>query len=275
MVKVGDIALTSLDTITCFDVTSGAYLFTLDELHNANISQSEEKVDITGKQGRKITSLKRNKAVTISGDNGLVSAGLWELQTGSSFAQSNTATVEWVDYLTVASTGNKAITSYIAIGTAGSEIEGCFVKDSSGLLSTELTQVASSISSGKFTYTPNTKTLQFHTDMAAGTEIVVFYKRRIQADVLKNESDKYAGKCKMYIDATGEDKCANVYHVQIYVPKADFSGEWSFDMGDNQTIHSFNAEALAGGCGDGSSFFTYSVFAGDTKDRDASGAIVS
>ena len=268
MVRVNDIALTSLETITCFDITTGAYLFTLDELQSANISQTEEKVDITGKQGRKLTSLKRNKAVTISGDNGLVSTGLWELQTGSSF-ENKATDVEWTDYLTVKS-DNTAATSYVAIGTAGAEIEGLFIKDESGLLSTELTQVAGGtedpVVSGTFSYAPATKTLQMFTDVDAGTEIVVFYKRKIQAAVLANNSDKYSGKCAMYIDAIGEDRCANIYHVQIYVPKADFSGEFSFDMGDNQTIHSFEAEALSGACGTAGEFFTYTVFGQTTPD---------
>jgi len=264
MVNVADIALTSLETITCFDITTGGYLFMLDELQNANISQTEEKVDITGKQGRKITSLKRNKAVTVSGDNGIVSAGLWEKQTGSEFETTTTAIVEWTDYVTV-DASHEATSSYTAVGTAGAEIEGCFVKDENGLLSTELKQ-DSSASSGKFTYTVATKKLAFHTDIAAGTEIVLFYKRRLSASVLKDSSDKYSGKCAMYIDAIGEDKCANVYRVQIYVPKADFSGEFSFDMGDNQTIHSFQAEALSGSCGGSGEFFTYTVFANDAAD---------
>lgn len=263
MVHVSDIALTSLETITCFDITTGAYLFTLDELQSANISQTEEKVDIVGRQGRKLTSLKRNKAVTVSGENGLVATGLWELQTGSSF-ENKVTEVAWTDYLTVAA-DNSATTGYKAIGTEGAEIEGCFIKDASGLLSQELEQAAA-VSSGKFTYDPDTKTLQFHTDVTAGTEIVVFYKRNIQAAVLANASDKYSSKCAMYIDAIGEDRCANIYHVQIYIPKADFSGEFSFDMGDNQTIHSFEAEALSGACGTAGEFFTYTVFGQNAED---------
>ena len=245
--------------------TLQAYLFTLDELQSANISQTEEKVDIVGRQGRKLTSLKRNKAVTVSGENGLVATGLWELQTGSSF-ENKVTEVAWTDYLTVAA-DNTAETKYIAIGTEGAEIEGCFIKDASGLLSTELKQAAAA-AAGKFAYDPETKTLQFHTDVTAGTEIVVFYKRNIQAAVLANASDKYSSKCAMYIDAIGEDRCANIYHVQIYIPKADFSGEFSFDMGDNQTIHSFEAEALSGACGTAGEFFTYTVFGQNAPDAE-------
>ena len=81
---INDITITSLETITAFDI-AGAYRFTLDELQNAKIANTQDKTDITGKGGRKLNSLKKNKAVVISGTNGLVSGGLLEMQTGSEF----------------------------------------------------------------------------------------------------------------------------------------------------------------------------------------------
>lgn len=61
-----DIIITSLETLKAYDLTTSAHLFTLDELQNVSLAQGEEKVDITGKQGRKLSSLKRNKTFTIS-----------------------------------------------------------------------------------------------------------------------------------------------------------------------------------------------------------------
>ena len=233
--NITDITITSIETLTAFDVVTGAYLFTLDELQNVTIAQSEEKTDITGKQGRKLSTLKRNKAVTISGTNGMVSHGLLEKQTGGKFENKATE-VLWTDYLTVQS--NAATTSYKAVGTAGE---------------------------GKFAYDPANKALTF-SGLDNGTEVVVYYKRKITADVLDDMSDTYSGKATLYIDALCEDKCANVYRLQIYVPKADFSGEFSFEMGDNQTVHEFEADALAGACGAGGQFFSYTVFGANTAD---------
>ena len=260
---INDITITSLDTITCFGVTSGEYLFTLDELQSASIAQSQEVVDITGRQGRRLNSLKRNKAVTISGQNGMVSHGLLELQTGSNFTNGATK-VMWTDYITVDTT-NGTKTAYVAVGTAGSEIIGLYVQNSNGTLGTKLVQ-DSSASAGKFAYNPTTKVLTLHTDITNGTKLVAYYKRNITANVLEDSASKYSGKCAMYIDATGEDKCANIYHVQIYVPKADFNGDFTFDMGDNQAVHSFEANALAGTCGNVDEFFSYTVFAENTAD---------
>ena len=262
--NIQDITITSLETINAFDIVSGAYKFTLDELQNATIAQTEEKSEITGKHGRKLADLKRNKAVTISGTNGMVSGGLLEMQTGSSF-QNKATEVLWTDYLTVSE--NTATTSYRAVGTTGNEIETVYVKNSNGTLGDTLEQAATA-ADGKFTYDPATKALAF-SGVADGTEIVVYYKRKITADVLDNDSETYSGKCALYIDALGEDKCANVYRIQFYIPKADFNGEFSLEMGENQTVHSFDAEALAGACGAGGKLWTYTIFGANTEDATA------
>lgn len=259
--NINDLAITSLETISVFDIATGNFKFALDELQNFTLEQTQDSTDITGKQGRKITTLDRNKAVTFSGTNGLVSGGLLELQTGGAF-ESNTTEVMWNDYLTVAS--NKATTTWKAVGTTGAEIEALYVRNADGTLGEALTQAAST-ASGKFAYAPSSKELSF-TGLDDGTEVVVYYKRKITADVLDNKSDAYSGKAMVYVDALAEDKCSNVYRVQFFIPKAKFSGEFSLELGDDQTVHAFNAEALAGSCGAGGKLWSYTVFGVNTED---------
>ena len=262
-INISDITITSIETITAFNVVTGDFRFTLDELQNASITQSQEKTDITGKQGRKLNSLKKNKAVKISGTNGLVSAGLLELQAGNTFDEKLT-TVMWTDYLTV--TNDASETNFVAVGTVGNEIETIYIKNSNGTLGEALTQAAA-VDVGEFTYNPATKALAFEAgEIPDGTEIVAFYTRKIKASVLENFSDKYSEKATLYIDAFGEDTCANVYRVQFYVPKADFDGNFEFTMGDNQTVHAFEAEALAGACGSAGTYWTYTVFGAEEAD---------
>ena len=262
--NINDITITSLETITAFDIVTGNYKFTLDELQTASLAQSQESTEITGKAGRKLATLKRNKAVTVSGTNGLMSGGLLEMQTGGKFENKATE-VLWTDYLTVKSSA--ANTQWKAVGTTGAEIEALYVRNADGTLGAGLEQAATA-AAGKFTYDPSTKALGFHTDVADGSEVVVYYKRKIIADVIENKSDNYSGKCALYIDALGEDKCANVYRIQFFIPKADFSGEFSFEMGDNQTVHAFEAEALPGACGAGGQLWTYTIFGANTADAD-------
>lgn len=264
MLNVADLAITSLETIQVYDLQTGAYKFTLDELQTATIAQSEETTDITGKRGRRITTLKRNKTVTINGTNGLVSAGLIEVQTGSEFIHGATK-VAWVDYIT-AGTADSAETSYKAVGTAGAEITGLFIENADGTLGTEFVQ-ASSAAAGKFAYAPATKAITFNSgEVAKDTKLVAFYERQITADVLGNDIDTYSAKAKIYIDALAEDKCGNVYRVQIYIPKADFVGNFSLELGDNQTVQDFEINALAGGCGDDKDLFKITIFGNEAAD---------
>lgn len=358
-----DLTITSLETITAYDVVTGDYKFTLDELQNTSIAQTQDKVDMTGKGGRKLNSLKRNKAVTISGADGMVSGGLLEMQTGSAFEGSseaeaitptystlndatiymgnistgssgykvvyfacdpntrytitsgvlayggwttavpangvrvydwqnqhigNTFTtgsnaayiaftmassasttalavvkgedvsfpVAWTDYLTINENGS-AVTSYVATGTLGDEITNAYLRNGNGGVGTMLTVDG---------YNPGTREIAFIDDLDEGTEIVVFYTRRVKADRLINYSDVFSGKATLYIDALAEDKCANIYRVQFFIPKADFNGEFSFDLGDNQTVHNFEAEALAGACGTAGQLWTFTVFGADAED---------
>ena len=258
-----DIVITSLETITAFDITTGSYLFTLDELQSASIAQGQEKVDITGKQGRKISSLKRNKTVTVSGANGMLSSGLVEMQTGGKFENKATE-VSWVDFLTV-DASHEAATNYKAIGTAGAEITELYILETVGTVRQSLEQAATA-AAGKFAYDPSTKKLTFHTDVPEGAQIAVYYKRKITADVLSNESDKYSKKCELFIDCVGEDKCANVYHVQFHIPKADFNGEFTLEFGGDQSVHNFEAEGLAGACGAGGMLWDMIIFGQNADD---------
>jgi hypothetical protein len=263
--RIDDLAITGIETIDLFGLITGDYLFTLDELQDATISQTQDKNDVTGKGGRKITSLKRNKAVTVSGTSGLVSSGLLELQTGGDFEEKDTE-ILWTETLTVSS--DAATTKYKAVGTTGNEIGVIYVKDKNEIAYKKIEQ-DSEVKAGKFTYTPSTKAIAFNTgEVPDNTEIVVKYKRKVTAPVLENLSDVYSKQCTMYVNALAEDKCGNVYRVQYYIPKADFSGEFEQAFGDDQTTHAFEAEALAGACGAGGKLWSYTIFGENIADKE-------
>lgn len=259
---VNDLAITSLETITVFKASGGDYLFTLDELQNATISQSQESTDITGKAGRKLSTLKRNKTFSISASNGLVSTGLLAAQTGGTLTE-GAADILWTEELTVTSAA--AATTYKAVGTAGAEIKHLWIKNTDGTLGDELEQ-DSAAAPGKFVYTPGTKALTFHSDVEDDTIVYVMYNRKITADQLVVDDDISDVKVEIFVDAICEDKCANQFHVQIHIPKADMSAEFSLEMGDNQAVHSFQADALAGKCGVGGNFWEWTVFGVNAAD---------
>lgn len=262
MVNSADLMITSLDTITAYSL-KGDPRFILDELQDTTISNTEEKTDITGKQGRKLSSLKKNKAVKISGTNGILSAGMMEAQTGSKFASKESTPVDNVDYLVIKS--NAATTDFVAIGTAGAEIAALYVVNENNVAYLKLTQ-AESVAEGKFTYDPKTRALAFeNAAFEDGTAIRVFYTRNVKGDVLENVSDVYSEKLRLTVDGTAEDKCGTVYHIQYRIPKADFSGNFDLSLGGDQTVHAFEAESLAGSCGGKGVLWDYTVFTDEVE----------
>lgn len=268
---VNDLAITSLETIDVFKASNGDYLFTLDELQNANISQSQESTDITGRAGRKLSTLKRNKTFTLSASNGLISTGLLAAQTGGELT-SGAAYVNWSEELVVESDFTK--TTYLAVspsGDANTEIKHLYIKNSDGTLGEEYEQAAST-GTKKFTYTSTAgatqKTITFAAnELEDDTVVYVIYERMVTADQLVVDDDISDVKVEIYVNAIAEDKCANQYRLQIHIPKADMSAEFSIDMGDNQAVHSFEAEALAGKCGVGGNFWEWTVFGVNAEDR--------
>lgn len=265
MIKTADLAITSLDSITAYDLAGTTVKFVLDELQDATIANTEERENVTGAKGRLLNVLKRNKGVTVSGTNGLVSAGMMGVQVGKDVEIKDNAPVAAIDYLTIEN--NKATTTYTATGTAGAEITALYIKNANGVATTLLEQDASA-GEGKFAYNPTSKELSFAADAYDdGTEIVAFYNHEVSGYVVTNDSENFSGKVKMYIDGTAEDRCGNLYHIQFYIPKVDFYGEFDIALGDTQAVHAFQGESLSGGsCGGKKNYlWTYTVFGVDEE----------
>lgn len=258
-VNVNDLSITSLETIMAFGINGGAHCFTLDELQNATISNSQDNTALTGKGGRTIGQLKRNKSVTVSGTNGMVSLGLVEAEVGSEGEHKTDAQVKYMDYLTVSSNG--AETKFVAVGEEGNEIGEIVVKNADGTIKAKLTQDATA-GEGKFAYNPSTKKITFAEGaLEDNTNIVAYYNRKVEGDVVSNISDNYSETLELYVDAIAEDKCHNQYHVQFYIPYADFTGSFDLAMGDTQTTQGFEATSLASACGNGGTkFWDMTVF---------------
>lgn len=258
-VNVNELSITSLETIMAFGINGGSHRFTLDELQNATISNSQDNTALTGKGGRTIGQLKRNKAVTVSGTNGMVSMGLIAAEVGSEGEHREKTPVKYMDYLTIKS--NSADSTYKAVGTEGNEIGEIIVKNSSGVMIAKLTQDATA-GAGKFAYNPETKKITFAEGaFEDGTNIVAYYNREVEGDVVSNISDNYSETLELYVDAIAEDKCHNQYHVQFYIPYGDFTGSFDLGLGDTQTTHGFEATSLAVACGNGGTkFWDMTVF---------------
>lgn len=251
-----DLIFKEINSIDVFDVASGDFLFTIDELSNYSIEHGEEKINVAGRNGRVISRIKRNKSVKISGTNGIISSGLLALQTGGEYIDSNVS-IMWVDNLVISD--DMATTKCVAIGTIDAEIVSLIVDKDDG--TTEELEQAHNVSHGKFTYSRVTKILSFNTgDYPDGTRVIVRYLRQIYATRMENDSDKYSGIASIYVNGLAEDKCANQYRVQFFFPKVNFSGEFVLDIGESQSVHNFEAIATSGSCGVKNTYYTYTIF---------------
>ena len=254
-IDVRKLSITEIDQITCFN-NAGELEFIMDEIQEGAINNTQEKVDITGRGGRKIGSLKKNKAVTITATNGLLVGGALAAQTGTAVEQGSFK-VRKTEVVAVNS--NKATLTGTPVGTVGAEIGYAYLKNANGSLGKKFEQDATASATGKFAYATKEITF-FEGDIANGAEIVVFYDEEVTSAKISNDSETYSKTLKMFVDVTAQDNCDNQYHGQFIINRADFSGEFNISMGGDHTVHAIEAESLAGGCTGSTNLWDFIVY---------------
>lgn len=254
-IDVSKLSITEIDQIICFN-NAGELEFIMDEIQEGAINNTQEKVDITGRGGRKIGSLKKNKAVTITATNGLLVGGALAAQTGTAVEQGSFKVRKTE---VVAINSNKATLTGTPVGTAGAEIGYAYLKNTNGSLGKKFEQDATASATGKFAYA--TKEITFFAgDIVDGSEIVVFYDEEVVSAKISNDSETYSKTLKMFVDVTAQDNCDNQYHGQFIINRADFSGEFDISMGGDPTVHAIEAESLAGGCSGSTNLWDFIVY---------------
>lgn len=255
-INVEKLSVTQVDQITAFN-NADEIEFIMDEVQDTTLSQEEEITDITGRGGRKIGSLKKNKAVTGKGTNGLIVGGALAAMLGSE-VETGKMKVRYTDDTLVAKS-NKAKIEKEPIGSVGTEIVGVYIKNKDGSLGKKFTQ-HSEVAEGKFTYSANEITFN-DSEVKDGTELVAFYDIEVDAAKISNDSSKFSKTLKLYIDCTAQDVCDNQYHVQFIIPRADFHGTFDIVVGSEPSTMAYEFGALAGGCSGSTNFWDMIVFA--------------
>ena len=236
--------ITSIDQITAYN-NANELEFILDELQDCTISNTQENTDVTGKNGAVIGRLKRNKAVTISGNNGFIVGGAIAAQTGADVEQ-GAFNVRTMEILTVAS--NSVTLTNDPKGSAGAEIVALYKRNTNGSLGQKFEQNATAESTGQYAYATKTITF-FEGDLEDGDQVVVFYDMEVtNAARISNDSNTYSKTLRLYIDITCQDNCDNVYHGQIYCGRADFTGNFDISIGGDNSVQAFEAQSLRDTC---------------------------
>lgn len=259
-INIDKLSITQVDQITAF--YGNDLEFIMDEVTETTLSQEEEITDITGRGGRKIGSLKKNKAVTGKGTNGLIVGGALAAMVGSEVEENEKEKVRYTDISLKAASNKASIEKKESlVGAAGQEIIAVYVKNKDGSLGKKFTQnAAATPAAGEFSYSEGEIT--FHEgELEDGTELVAFYDIKVKAKKVSNVSDKYSKTLELYIDCTAQDTCDNQYHVQFIIPRADFHGTFDLTFGGDPSTQDFEFGSLAGGCGGSNSLWDMVVFA--------------
>lgn len=246
--NVDKFTIVSYDQFTGFDAATGNLEMIMDELTDFTLSNSEEKTELKGKNGRTIGSLKKNKKVIGKGTNGMLSGGALATMLGSDIVD-GLHIVSFTDTVTVSK--NKATTTQVAVGTIGNEIGTIYIRNAENAFVSggrKLTQVADVPASGEFIYNPSTKVIEFYADdVADGTEIIMFYDTEVTGKKITNDTDTYSKVLRGILDVTCKDGCDNLFHGQFLFGRADFSG--TFDLGGSEAATlGFEFESLPNLC---------------------------
>lgn len=259
--NIDKFTITSYDQITGFDRANGSLEMILDELSDFTLSQEEEKTDITGKGGRAISSLKKNKKVTGKGTNGMLSGGALAAMLGSDI-EDGEYNIRYTDAIIV--TANSGVTAETAVGTTGNEIGTIYVRDENKAYISggrKLTQTSSAPATGEFSYDPATKKITFFDgDIADGTEVIAFYDAKVTGKKITNDANKYSKTLQVFVDVTCQDGCDNLFHGQFIINRADFSGTFDIQGGTDPSTLGFEFSSLPNLCTGKTDLFDFILF---------------
>lgn len=252
--------VTQWDAIEGFK--NGLHLFTLDELQEVAINNTEESQDVTGAGGSVLNSNKKNKGCNGTGTNGLLSGGLMEIQTG---AKQTTKDIVIKHKDTIVVTADMASSKKVAIsktptGTSGAEIQYVYVKGASEVVTTF--QQSTVAGEGKFEYASKEITFA-DLAIAEGDTVTVFYDVKLDDNTgvkITNDASKYSGECELVYTGLAKNACGKEACFQFVVPRADFTGNFNLEMGDSQTTHAFEWKSLKNKCSTQNNFWDFIIF---------------
>ena len=260
--NIDKFTIVSYDAITGFDRKTGGLVLVMDEISDFSLNQTQETSDLTGKGGRVVSRMKKNKAVEGSGTNGFLSGGTLATMLGTEVEVGDDFTIKYTDTIVV--TGNQGTTTETAVGTAGMEIGTIYMRDKDNAYITggkKLTQVATEPKTGEFSYAPDTKTITFFAgDVTDGTEVIAFYDAKVKGAKITNDADKYSGVLELYIDCTCQNECDEIFHGQYKIMRADFSGEFEIAGGSDPATQAFSFTSLPDLCTGKSDLWDFIVF---------------
>lgn len=275
--QIGDFTISEFIDVDAYCRNSGLLDFKMEELSDFSLESTQEESEITGKGGRVIGKKKKNKKVSGSGTSGLISPGLMRAQTGGEIKYGETK-VKRAETKPVSGKKGTIVTDAVAVGTEGAEIGEIKLFGTGGVL-VGVYQQGTTVTDETFIYEPETKTITLpdNDEVTAGLNAVYSYERVVTATVINNPSDKFSTVRELWVHCEATDKCDVTYAADICIPRADFKGDFTLDLGGDQATHNFSFDVLPDFCNKADSdndFYRVFIYTDELlsgKDGDANG----
>lgn len=240
----------TMERISFFNLEDGTCYFQVDDLQEATMTNEQETVYATGKNGIKIGSSDRNKASRISATNGTVTDGVLAVQVGSDVTVAKTIIPKHFFQFTTAN-GTSVEVKVKPMGDTGKEIPYIYKRNADGTVGKPY-PIAADASTTAFKYDPGTKTITLPTGVfTKGETVYAFYDIEVDnAKHIINDEDKFSKTGMMVADVFAKDICTEKsYYGKVVYPKAKASGAFELSFGNDPSVQSMEFEALSGGCG--------------------------
>ncbi len=259
----------NIDAVSAFDLDNGVLLFRAEDLKDGTMTNEQETVYATGKNGVKIGSGDRNKASRFTATNGAIVDGIIAAQVGSDVVVENTVVPDYFEVLTVGADATKVKTTYKASGKTGEEIKFIYSRNPDGTAGAKY-PIGATASAEVFAYDPATRTITLPTGVfSEKDEIIAIYDITVKnVKHIQNVEDKFSKAVKAVYDIWAKNICTEkAYFGKIIYPKGKVSGNWELAFGDDPSVQSLEIEALSGGCS-GASKLLWDMYIFDGDDID-------
>lgn len=239
----------NMERLSFFDNETGACQFIVDDLQSAEMTNEQETVYATGKNGVRIGSADRNKASRITATNGSIVDGVMAMQVGSDVVVGK-VTVPNHFFALVTADGSSVDLEIKPMGGVGTEIPFIYKRNTDGTLGEAYPQAAQA-SASAFSYSTQTKKITLPTGkFQSGETVYMFYDIEVEnAKTITNREDQFSATGMLIADIFAKDICTEKsYYGKIIYPKAKASGNFTLSFGDDPSVHDMEFEALSGGC---------------------------
>lgn len=257
----------NMERLSFFDLSNGVCQFVVDDLQESTMTNEQETVYATGKNGVKIGSADRNKASRITATNGAIVDGVMAMQVGSPVVKGTTIIPKHFFMLTTADGASVDVTIKPA-GALGNEIPYIYKRNADGTVGKPY-PIAAEATAETFKYDPAAKKITLPTDVfAAGEVVYAFYDIEVtDAKKISNDEDKFSATGMLIADCFAKDLCTDKsYYAKIIYPKAKASGNFELSFGNDPSVQNMEFEALSGGCGSSTSKRLWDFIVFDEED---------